>query len=67
MYASLRWALHDLRSFFQLDEEQRRRYIVDADRHFTRRRQLTFERTAVLVLSLLKKAWPLSCLTSFAR
>jgi len=60
MLAAFRWALKDLRSFLVLDAEKRQRYLIDPQRNFTRRRSLTFERTAALVLSLLKKAWSLS-------
>lgn len=55
MYQPLRWALQDLRRLLRLDDTAREKYIVDPTRHFTRQRTLTFARTAVLVLGLLKK------------
>lgn len=56
MYKSLRWALNDLRKLLQLDQAKRQKYLFHPERHFTRKRLLPFARTALLVLSLLKKA-----------
>ena len=55
MKNALRWACQDLRRFLQLDEANRQQFLYATATAFTRCRQLTFERTAVLVLSLLKK------------
>jgi hypothetical protein len=57
MYHPLRWAIRDIRSFLRLDLTKREQYLVSPARNFTRKRCLTFDRTAVLVLGLLKKAW----------
>lgn len=56
MFAPLRWALHDLRKFMLLTPEKRQLYLQRPDADFTRHRSLSFARTAVLVLGLLKKA-----------
>lgn len=58
MYAPLRWAIGDLRKFFELDDMKRGLYLLDPARNFTRYRKLSFRRTAALVLGLLKKASP---------
>ncbi|MBR9923359.1 MAG: hypothetical protein GYB31_21205 [Bacteroidetes bacterium] len=58
MSKSLHRYLADLRRFFLLSDKARQQYLYDPDRHFTRRRILHFDRTACLVLSLLKKACP---------
>jgi len=50
----------DFRKGLVLTATQRQQYIYEPDRHFTRKRVLHFSRTVSLVLSLLKKAWPLS-------
>ena len=58
MKNALRWACQDLRRFLQLDEANRQQFLYAPATAFTRCRQLTFERTAVLVLSLLKTCRP---------
>jgi hypothetical protein len=52
MYAPLRWAIRDIRNCFVLNGAARQQYLLDPQRHFTRKRHLTFERTAALVFSL---------------
>lgn len=52
----------DIRFFFQLKPTIRQQYLFHPDKHFTRRRKLSFAQTATLILSLLKNPWPLSCM-----
>jgi len=55
MKKPLKPILTDLRKFFILNPEKRSKYIVNPDKSFTRNRILSFEHTALLILSLLKK------------
>lgn len=61
MLRPLRWAVSDLRKFFKLTAENRPEYLFFPQQSFTRKRMLTFEHTAMLVLSLLKKASAWNC------
>ncbi len=54
----LRYAVKAIRNFFVLSNDKRQQYLGDPKRDFTRNRLLNFERTAILVLGLLKKRYP---------
>ena len=53
-----------LRRQFQLSSKTRQQYLYDPVNHFSRKRKLCFDRTACLVLGLLKKACLQSSLIS---